>query len=101
MQLLYSNASVGILHYVYLSHTDPCSLVFCAPGYECQVYEETGEAFCSPNCEDLDPCGPQEICVITSVNCIRSPCPGVLSCEEGNHLKGIGVAPIPHCWLYQ
>lgn len=51
------------------------------------MYEETGEAFCSPNCEDLDPCGPEEICVINTVNCIRSPCPGVLSCEEGNGLK--------------
>lgn len=67
--------------------TDPCSLVLCEPGYECQVYEETGETFCSPNCEDFNPCGPEEICVITTVYCIRSPCPGVLSCEEGNNLN--------------
>ena len=63
--------------------TDLCNTVRCREGYECLIYEDSRlrEAYCSPNCEDLNPCGPQEQCVITDVNCIRAPCPGVLSCE--------------------
>ena len=67
----------------FFSHTDPCDAIDCQSGYECQIFNETGEAFCSPNCEDLDPCEPQEQCVITAVTCVRAPCPGVLSCEPG------------------
>ena len=67
---------------------DPCSLIKCAEGYECLIYEETGEGYCSPNCEDLNPCESQEQCVITDVDCFRAPCPGVLSCE------GIYIVPI-------
>ena len=63
------------------SLVDPCYLVDCAPGYECLVYEPTGEAYCSPNCEELNPCAADEECVLTTVNCIRAPCPPMLSCE--------------------
>jgi hypothetical protein len=60
---------------------NPCYLVDCAPGYECLVYEATGEAYCSPNCEELNPCAPDELCVLTTVYCVRAPCPPILSCQ--------------------
>ena len=64
----------------YYSSSDPCDTYDCISGYECQVYEPTGEAYCEPTC-DPNPCGPQELCQITTVTCIRAPCPGILSCE--------------------
>ena len=67
---------------------DPCYLVDCAPGYECLVYEATGEAYCSPNCEELNPCAPDEQCVLTTVYCIRAPCPPILSCQ-GIHVHEV------------
>ena len=70
-----------VCHRPYFPFVDPCYMFDCAPGYECLVYSETGEAYCSPNCEELNPCGPDERCVITAVNCIRAPCPPYLSCE--------------------
>ena len=62
-------------------YVDACSMVDCASGYECLVFVGTGEAYCSPNCEELNPCAADEQCVTTTIYCIRAPCPPVLSCE--------------------
>ena len=70
------------------SSLDPCAYTDCAPGYECLVYEATGEAYCSPNCEELNPCAPDEQCVLTTVYCIRAPCPPILSCQ-GIHVHEV------------
>ena len=79
MSYMYStNAHKGRLVYTPI---DSCYLIDCAPGYECLVYEETGEGYCSPSCEELNPCARNEQCVLTTVTCIRSPCPPQLSCE--------------------
>ena len=67
--------------YIHVMHVDPCSTIDCYEGYECLIYEETGEGYCSPNCEELNPCGPDEQCITTTVYCVRAPCPPVLSCE--------------------
>ena len=75
---------------------DPCSYTDCAPGYECLVYEATGEAYCSPNCEELNPCADGELCVLTTVNCFRAPCPPVLSCQQSKHI----CMEMPHVVLH-
>ena len=36
----------------------PVTIKECGEGSECQIFEPTGEAFCNPNCEELNPCGP-------------------------------------------
>ena len=59
---------------------DPCDELDCDAGYECLIHEPTNEAYCSPNCDDLNPCGATEECQIDPVQCVRAPCPGVLSC---------------------
>ena len=64
-------------------HVDPC-MGTCDDGYECLFFE--GEPYCSPNCVELNPCGPHERCVLTNVTCIRAPCPPVLSCEETGNI---------------
>jgi hypothetical protein len=61
---------------------DPCDGLVCGEGSECQIFEPTGEAFCNPNCEDLNPCGPHQVCKLQLVNCVRAPCPPVLLCED-------------------
>ena len=63
-----------------LYHSDLCDELDCDAGYECLIYEPTNEAYCSPNCDDLNPCGATEECQIDPVRCVRAPCPGVLSC---------------------
>ena len=69
---------------IFLSSSDanPCNGFECGEGSECQIFEPTGEAFCNPNCEELNPCGPQQVCTLQPVNCVRAPCPPVLLCED-------------------
>ena len=74
--------------FILSSSLDPCAYTDCAPGYECLVYEATGEAYCSPNCEELNPCAPDELCVLTTVYCVRAPCPPILSCQ-GIHVHKV------------
>ena len=75
------------------SYTGPCNVIDCAGGYECLIYEPTGEGYCSPNCEELNPCAPNQQCVTTDVICIRSPCPPVLSCEGNNICLALSYRP--------
>ena len=72
-------------------HLDACGSVECLSGYECQVYQPTGETFCSPNCEDLNPCESDEICVIQPLYCIRAPCPGFISCQGNEQYICVSV----------
>ena len=85
--------------HVLCSLSDPCDSITCnlEEGYECQIYESTGELYCAPNC-DLDPCGPGEVCRIDPVQCIRAPCPGVLTCVSSN--DGYYNGYIVVCCLY-
>ena len=63
-----------------LHPTGPCDERDCDAGYECLIYEPTNEAYCSPNCDDLNPCDDTEDCLVEEVLCAKDPCPGVLSC---------------------
>ena len=67
---------------MYITGPNPCDDIVCGEGSECQIFEPTGEAFCNPNCEDLNPCGPHQVCTLQPVICVRAPCPPVLLCED-------------------
>ena len=71
----------NVLFAIILS-SDPCDGFECGNGSECQIYEPTGEAFCNPNCEELNPCKPHQVCRLQPVHCVRAPCPPVLHCED-------------------
>ena len=69
-----------------------CLAAYILPsGCECKVFdrEPTGEAFCSPTCEKLNPCRPHEDCVIEEVQCVGAPCPGSLHCKNSDLLHAI------------
>ena len=61
---------------------DSCDGFECGNGSECQIFEPTGEAFCNPNCEELNPCEPHEVCRLQPVNCGKEPCPPLLHCDS-------------------
>ena len=79
---------------ILFSPSDVCEDFECQRGHECQVFEPTGEAFCEPNCKELNPCEPNQECVITQVQCVRAPCPGVLSCEDSEFKYCSKLKPI-------
>ena len=71
---MHDNKSPYITISALYSSPDPCDGIVCGEGSECQIFEPTGEAFCNPNCEELNPCGPQQVCTLQPVNCVRAPC---------------------------
>ena len=85
---IYINSHVIYKHFLAPCSPDACDDFECdrERGYECKVFEPTGEAFCSPNCEELNPCKPHEECVIEKVQCVRAPCPDSLDCKNSELL---------------
>ena len=62
---------------------DPCATVRCRSGHRCEVFEPTGEAFCTPDCSlNNGGCARNEICTIEQVQCVRAPCPPVVQCLD-------------------
>lgn len=62
---------------------DPCDGFICDERVsECQIYEPSGDPFCSPVCgPDSCPVGQQ--CFITRPSsCATEPCPGILNCDS-------------------
>ena len=60
---------------------DACGSVTCPTGAMCQVYEPTGEVFCSPSCcLDNGGCPLTDKCYLYEVQCVRAPCPPVVGC---------------------
>ena len=78
----YNIAALQILLFMYITDPNPCDGLECGEGSECQIFEPTGEAFCNPNCEDLNPCGPHQVCTLQPVICKRAPCPPALLCVD-------------------
>ncbi|MCB9539980.1 MAG: hypothetical protein H6704_27520 [Myxococcales bacterium] len=60
---------------------DPCAAVRCGANQSCEVWPETGEAYCADTCRGrLCPRG--TTCELQQVLCIRPPCPPVAACVE-------------------
>ena len=63
--------------------TNPCAAVQCLKGSRCEVFEPTGEPFCTPSCAiDNGGCPDGQICTIQDVTCVRAPCPNAVKCSE-------------------
>ena len=83
--MLGAQSSYEILHVSYVCvHAvvqDPCATVRCRAGHRCEVFEPTGEAFCTPDCSlNNGGCARNEICILQDVLCVRAPCPPVVQC---------------------
>ena len=69
-------------NYIILA-TNPCAAVQCLKGSRCEVFEPTGEPFCTPSCDlDNGGCPDGQICTIQDVQCVRAPCPSAIKCCE-------------------
>ena len=68
---------------IVFSILDPCATVRCANGYQCEVFQPTGEAFCQPNCSlNNGGCSANQTCRLQQVQCVRAPCPSVIECVD-------------------
>ncbi len=57
--------------------------VRCRRGHRCEIFEPTGEAFCTPDCSlNNGGCRDREICTLEQVQCVRAPCPPVVQCLD-------------------
>ena len=61
---------------------DACATVRCPAGTRCRVDVGSGQVFCDPSCEyENGGCEEDEICRMTSVQCVTTPCPDGVICH--------------------
>ena len=78
---MYVCLHVRMLMLLYAVLPNPCETRECPRGHRCLVYQPGNEAYCQPDCVNLNPCQPDELCVVEEVLCVRAPCPGLLVCK--------------------